>query len=159
MQRYAGIGARDTPPEVLVQMTTIARIAAEDGWLLRSGRAGGADSAFELGCDRANGKKEIWLPWRGFNQSKSPHYLVTGTAQCDQALAIAASLHPAWERCKRAARLLHARNVLQILGGDFHTPVDRVICWTPNSAICGGTATALRLAQQYDIESVNLANC
>lgn len=49
------------------------------------------------------------------------------------------------------------RNVLQILGGDFETPVERVVCWTLGGRVVGGTATALRLAMQYDIPIVNLA--
>lgn len=157
---YAGIGSRSTPPEVLAQMVAIGKVAAIDGWLLRSGHADGADQAFEEGCDYAHGEKEIWLPWRGFNGSDSQFVLSTMTddEQRLRAHAIAADIHPAWNRCSVAARRLHARNVLQILGGDFNTPVDRVICWTPAGAVVGGTATALRLAQQHNIEIVNLAN-
>lgn len=162
---YAGIGSRLTPPEVLASMATIAANLAHEGWLLRSGHADGADMAFERGCDEHDfdycdgGSKEIWLPWKGFNGSKSEFILSpSGTVQHDRAMAIASCIHPAWDRCTYTAKMLHARNVLQILGSDFETPVDRVICWTPNAAVVGGTATALRLAQQYDIEIVNLAN-
>lgn len=156
---YAGIGSRNSPPEILAQMETIARVAAVDGWLLRSGGADGADRAFESGCDDVGGSKEIWLPWRGFNGSKSE--LIFNQLPRDsvmRALYIAASIHPAWSRCSWVAQRLHARNVLIILGSDFETPVDRVIAWTPEAQLVGGTATALRLAQQRSIEIVNLAN-
>lgn len=75
--------------------------------------------------------------------------------QFDRATEIAMSLHPAWDRCSPAARRLHARNVLQILGGDFETPVGRVLCWTPDGRVVGGTATALKLAKQHGIQIVN----
>lgn len=130
---------------------------AKQGWLLRSGGADGADHAFERGCDLANGNKEIWLPWPKFNGSDSPFILPRSGPMMLRAWAIAESLHPAWHACSPPARRLHARNVLQILGADFETPVDKVICWTPNGALVGGTATALRLAKQYEIEIVNLA--
>ena len=40
---YTGNGARDTKPEILQTMRRIA----QGGWILRSGAARGADSAFE----------------------------------------------------------------------------------------------------------------
>lgn len=142
----------------MASMATIAANLAGEGCLLRSGGADGADKAFEAGCDLAGGSKEIWLPWRGFNGSKSLLILSDFGAQCDRAMEIAASVHPAWHRCNDAARRLHARNVLIVLGGDFNTPVDKVICWTPQARVVGGTATALRLAKQYNIPITNLAD-
>ena len=49
-RRYAGIGSRQTPAPVLEQMRSIGAAMAEAGWLLRSGAAQGADSAFEAGA-------------------------------------------------------------------------------------------------------------
>ena len=63
---YAGIGARTAPAEVLELMEGLAERLAGKGWVLRSGRAKGADSAFERGCDRASGRKEIYLHWPGY---------------------------------------------------------------------------------------------
>jgi len=146
---YAGIGSRRTPADVLSVMESIGEQLARAGWTLRSGAADGADSAFERGCDRANGKKEIFLPWPGFNGSTSP---LNRPSQA--ALALAADHHPAWHMCSRAATLLHARNMHQILGIDLKTPVDMVICWSPGH---GGTEQALRLARAYGIHIVNLA--
>jgi predicted Rossmann fold nucleotide-binding protein DprA/Smf involved in DNA uptake len=48
-KKYAGIGSRSTPPEVITVMEEIAQRLAENGWLLRSGAADGADSSFERG--------------------------------------------------------------------------------------------------------------
>jgi hypothetical protein len=156
---YAGIGSRNTPDNIIDKMIAIGEHLAHKGWSLRSGGADGADHAFEHGCDNAGGNKEIWLPWKGFNGSKSEFVFTALPAETRQrALLIASQLHPNWEACLFSARQLHGRNVLQILGADFETPVDRVICWTPAGAFVGGTATALRLAKQYSIPIVNLAN-
>lgn len=154
---YAGIGSRETPDDVIDKMIALGKSMGAQGHLLRSGGADGADHAFEHGCDLVGGDKEIWLPWKGFNGSKSLFVLPKAGYMHERAMSIAESLHPAWDRCTLAARDLHARNVLQILGADFSTPVERVLCWTPNGAITGGTATALRLAQQHHIPIVNLA--
>lgn len=69
---------------------------------------------------------------------------------------IASEVHPAWNRCNEWARGMHSRNCHQILGYDLQSPVDAVICWTPDGAVVGGTATAIRIAMKYDIPVFNL---
>ena len=69
---------------------------------------------------------------------------------------IASEVHPAWDRCNEWARGMHSRNCHQILGYDLKSPVDAVICWTPDGAVVGGTATAIRIAMKYDIPVFNL---
>jgi hypothetical protein len=68
---YAGIGARKSPKRILNYIQDIAEILAEKDYVLRSCVAYGADSAFEIGCDRKQGKKEIYLPWDNFGKSNS----------------------------------------------------------------------------------------
>ena len=69
---------------------------------------------------------------------------------------IASEVHPAWDRCNEWARGMHSRNCHQILGYDLKSPVDAVICWTPDGKIQGGTATAIRISMKYDIPVFNL---
>lgn len=69
---------------------------------------------------------------------------------------IASEVHPVWDRCNEWARGMHSRNCHQILGYDLQSPVDAVICWTPDGAVVGGTATALKLSMKYDIPVFNL---
>lgn len=61
-----------------------------------------------------------------------------------------------WNNCDEWSRGMHSRNCHQILGWDLQSPVDAVICWTPNGNIQGGTATAIKLAMKYDIPVFNL---
>ena len=51
---------------------------------------------------------------------------------------------------------MHSRNCHQILGYDLQSPVDAVICWTPNGNIQGGTRTALMIAMREGIPIFNL---
>ena len=44
---FVGIGSRETPKELLSEITKFAAIMASKGWILRSGGAQGADTAFE----------------------------------------------------------------------------------------------------------------
>lgn len=70
-------------------MTKIGEILAKKNFILRSGGASGADSAFENGCDIQNGKKEIYLPWKNFNNNSSKLYYIS-----DKAKQIAKEFHP-----------------------------------------------------------------
>lgn len=148
---YTGIGSRQTPPDVLAEMRVIGRMLAIKGWLLRSGGAQGADSAFEYGCDEGFGSKEIYTPWWGFNGNRS-----RSCRPSERAFEEAAQYHPKWQFLKYAVKLLHARNVHQVLGADCESPGQLLICWTPNGKAVGGTATALRIAQEFEIPIVNL---
>jgi len=149
MKFYAGIGSRETPPDILALMTKVAQYLSSQDYTLRSGGADGADTAFERG---AGDKKEIYLPWKGFNKSRSQLYNVP-----EQALLVASKIHPAWDKCTQAARKLHGRNILQVLGADLNTPVEFVLCWTKDGKEIGGTATAMRLAREKEIPVFNFA--
>lgn len=157
---YAGIGSRRTPAAVLDQMYRLAQRLAALGLILRSGGADGADSCFDAGRQAAQGKAEIWLPWKGFNG----HRDTTGFYPTPAHFEMAAQLHPAWSFLKPPVRALHARNIGQCLGADLNTPVSFVACWTPDgceeeatrTAKTGGTGTAIACASRRGIPVINL---
>lgn len=137
---YAGIGSRETPQIILLQMENLAMQFAMRGFVLRSGAAKGADTAFERGCDVMRGRKVI----RTANSGES-------------ALAHAAVFHPNWPACNDHARALHARNSLIMLGDWLDDPVKFVVCWTEGGAVKGGTGQALRIAAAIGVPVFNLA--
>ena len=51
-----------------------------------------------------------------------------------------------------------ARNAYCMLGPDLKSPVDFVLCWTPNAKVVGGTGQGLRIALDYNIPIFNLAD-
>jgi predicted Rossmann fold nucleotide-binding protein DprA/Smf involved in DNA uptake len=67
---YAGTGSRKTPPETLVIIKKLAGLLERKGWLLRSGGADGADTAFEQGVMDAR-HRAIFLPGDWFNERKT----------------------------------------------------------------------------------------
>lgn len=153
MKTYTGIGSRSTPPEVCAGMTQIAQQLSKLGWVLRSGYASGADQAFGRGARF----REIFLPWPHFNGAMDGQYghsVLEPTKLIEQ---IAREHHPNWPACSSAARLLHMRNVLQVLGPDCRTPTDMVICWTPKGSGSGGTGQAIRIARAHNIPVFDLA--
>lgn len=153
---YAGIGARATPRPVLRDMTTLASWLARQGWHLASGGADGADTAFAAGT--ACGERTIYLPWPRYKGLEGPDCCVLTDSERRECVKLAASLHPAWDRCSRTVRSLHARNAAIVLGARLDQPVAAVICWTPAGRITGGTGMALRLAADRGIEILNLAS-
>lgn len=152
LRSYAGIGSRDTPPDILEAMSNLAGHLAGRSWILRSGAAHGADAAFEKGCAELNGRREIYLPWPSYNGHHSRFEPKL------EAYRIAAEYHPKWHMLKPGARKLMARNVHIILGVALRDPVSFVICWTPNGAVTGGTGQALRMALHMDIPIINLGS-
>jgi len=154
---YAGVGSRKTPPKQLERMTAAAKRLAAMGYTLRSGGADGADRAFEAG---AGDKKQVFLPWKGFNGSNSPFF-----EPSKEAMDVAAAVHPAWRNLSLSIKKLHARTSHQILGEDLRTPCDFVVCWTPDGAETeaergpdtGGTGQAIALADRWKIPVFNFA--
>ena len=145
---YAGIGSREIPEEIKALFETIGYELAKLGFVLRSGAANGSDSAFENGCNKVSSKKEIWLPWKGFNGSDSKNIV------CDpRAFAVAKLFHPNWEALSDAAKKLMARNSHQILGKELNREIisSFVVCYTKNGAGAGGTGQAIRIARHYGI--------
>lgn len=141
---YAGIGSRKTPDDVCVQMRDIGYALARQDLTLRSGRALRADSAFEMGCELANGPKEIF-------QARD------AVGQFDWH-SNARLFHPLWKKLTSGERHLHARNSAIMLGADLNMPVRFVLCWTPSGEVKGGTGQALRIASALKIPVFNLFN-
>lgn len=137
---YAGIGARDTPDNILQIMGYLALALQDNGWMLRSGGARGADQAFAEGLHVNN------------------TIIYTASDATEAAMQHAKDFHPAWHNCSDYAKRLHARNSMIILGRDLHSPVDLVVCWTKDAEIVGGTGQSLRVAQHHSIPIVNLGH-
>ena len=143
---YTGIGSRDCPEEVLKLIAKTAYWLSKKGYVLRSGGASGCDSAFEYGCNKACGMKEIYLPWKNFNGSDS-----TLVVENKKAFEIAKKYHPKFDYLNQAGKKLMARNSHQVLGFDLNSPTDFVLCYTNKGSGTGGTGQALRIAKDYNI--------
>lgn len=149
---FAGIGSRKTPENVLNVFTDLATSLASIGIVLRSGGADGADKAFETGCDKMLGPKEIYLPWKNFNGSTSNLYL-DNLPNSKQAEDIAKIFHTHLYNCSDAVKKLMTRNTFQVLGPDLNeeTYSDFIICYTEKGLAGGETGQALRIAADKNI--------
>ncbi|MCU0844876.1 MAG: hypothetical protein MUC76_08115 [Spirochaetes bacterium] len=148
---YTGIGAREAPAAIIGMLEKTGKHMASKGYLLRSGGADGASAAFERGCDMAGGRKEIFLPWRGFNGNNSSLYAVS-----ERAMSIASAFNPAWVTLAESAKKCQARYAHVIMGADMKKPSVCVICYTAGGKQKGGTGQALKIAQKFHVPVFDL---
>lgn len=155
---FTGIGSRETPDEVLDQLRGLSQFFCEKGYVLRSGGADGADRICEIGCDKVDGTKEIYLPWEDFNNNFFSDLYLDVLPKVGEAIQIAADHHPKWESLTDNVKKMHVRNVYQVLGLTLDKPSKFVVCWTPvkNSVPQGGTAQAIRVAKTHNVPVYNL---
>lgn len=159
---YTGIGSRAAPDRILILMEEFAGAAARQNIVLRSGAAPGADMAFERGCDRNAGPKQIFIPWNGFQGKQEGNDVYLPLPESGD---LAAKVHPFYRTVKTPTKLLISRNMHQVLGPDLLTPSRLVLCWTPDGCTShltyhptktGGTGSAIALASYQHIPVFNL---
>lgn len=150
---YTGVGSRQTPKNVQRKFYIIGRVLGKKGIVLRSGHAPAADMAFENGCDDVKGPKEIYLPWRGFNESNSNLYRIT-----QEGIDLATKYCPYLPYVKIGTKKLLTRDVYQVLGYSLKEKSDFLICWTENGEKIGGTAMAIKIAEDFNIPIFNFGS-
>jgi hypothetical protein len=129
-------------------MKKVAAYLSSKDYILRSGGADGADSAFESGSL----KSEIFLPWPNFNNKEGI------ICMHPKAIYLAKQFHPRYSSLSSGAKKLMIRNSHQIFGKDMNNPSDFVICWTKDGKGGGGTGQALRIAKHYRIPIFDIGN-
>ena len=144
---YTGVGSREVPSNYNKIIKVISTFLRDENYVLRSGGADGSDSIFE---QYAGNLKEIYLPWKGFNNNTS------NLLFDDKAILIAKDIHPAYDKLSQGAKKLHARNIHQVLGQNLNTPSKFLIAYTKNGEMVGGTRTALVLAERNKIPIFNI---
>lgn len=176
---YSGVGARETPLAVLILMAKFANIMERKGYILRSGCAIGADSAFEFGLEN-HLNSEIYIPYKGFlntmkrDNQDSPAYIVPELFNKQKyydanMLIDQNNLHPAWgQNLKDWLRKLHNRNVFQVLGKnlDLKEKSKFTLCYTKDGVRerskttynTGGTGTAIRVSGWAGVPTFNMGN-
>lgn len=147
---YAGIGSRNISPVVSQLMTDVAGVLETQGIVLRSGGAEGSDTAFEKGVVDPNNK----VIYVAYKKKTIPHGVVPPLEHFEH---LAEQCHNHWHNCNEWARKLLTRNMSQILGHDpqNYIPSTFVLAYTQNGQYIGGTATAMRCADMFNVPIFN----
>lgn len=166
MKAYTGIGSRTTPVWCRFAMEDIASKMADKGYTLRSGSAQGADSAFEIGCDRVCGAGDIYIPWKGFGTGKEnmfKFYHVLSNAKFEEArdVYLSTGIIKNFDDMKQSVQKLHARNYLQVVGHGMKDRLSKVciffaeVDWVTEEPT-GGTRSAVLLSKHFGVPTYNL---
>lgn len=146
---YAGVGSRDTPDDILQLMREFGHLAGQEGWLLRSGGARGADRAFHDGARRSGMPSRIYLS----ETSRLGGDCLFATTPVHRDTV--STFHPRPDLMNPSGIELMARNACQVFGEDFTNPSRLVVCWTEGGGLKGGTAQAIRMAKAVGMPVLN----
>ena len=172
MNSYAGVGTRELPESLISIINDIAVRLLKEGYILRSGGAGGSDKAFQNGveeyCNVNNLQyskyQEIYLPWNGFNGLRKDINKGYVLEQNPDALSYTMKYHPAANSLSSAAKTLMNRNAHQVMGKNLNDPVKFVVAITNDGSLgattykTGGTGQTLRIAKDLNIPIINLGH-
>lgn len=149
---YAGIGSRETPQDVLEDMTSVSSWLESQGYKLQTGYKykNKYGSLYEEGADKA------------FSSGTSNKELFGPDMSNDLARNIAKEIHPLGKGLTTAKGLdLHARNTFQVFGKNLDTPVDFVLFYAEETKSIrpkGGTGQAVQMARLKGIPAINIWN-
>lgn len=152
-KKYAGIGSRETPEQILQLFEELAFKLGKDDWVLGTGAATGADQAFMRGAAQSDSWMLLYLPWPGYEKEVikkyNQHSVTIKNAGEDPFGKEMLRFHPRGSSLPNAVKKLHARNGAIIRDSRF------VVCWTPDGKISGGTGQGIRIAEYLGIEVIN----
>ena len=156
MMKYVTvIGSRHITVQEERKLRNMAKHYHDLGYTLRSGGADGADSVVN---EFKN--KEVYLPWNFFNNlehdgvnfielSRIPNSL--------EAIRAAKRIHPAPHKLTMASEKLHGRNYFQVFGQNgIASELVLFVADEVDGEVCGGTRTAVMLAREAGIKTINL---
>ena len=144
---YAGIGSRQTPKEILDQMTEVAKELESKGYTLNTGKTfGGKEEGADQAFSKGTTKKNLFAPEEAG----------------DREMKIAEEIHPNWEALiakGSGGPKLMARNTNQVFGENLNTPVDFVLFYANETGGIrpeGGTGQAVEMARRKGIPTINM---
>ena len=153
---YAGIGSRETPAEILKQMTVLSAWMSRRGWHLHSGGAAGADTAFARAHRSPHARSSCPGPAMSVTQVRtviSPRAKSTAAAPRSPP-----SCTPRGINADREPGSCTAGTSPFYSGASLSTPVSAVVCWTKGGQVIGGTGMGIRIAQAFDIPVLNFGS-
>lgn len=154
-----GIGSRSTPRKILREMVAIGEWCLENGVLVRSGHAEGADYAFEQGAEE---NCIAYLPWSSFGRERkmfgTPVVFDKQPKPIQGLLKdIADTHHPVWSDLTWGIKKIIARNVCQVRGHVGKAIVSKAcVYWTFAGNTQGGTVFTRDLASHYSVPCFNM---
>lgn len=150
---YAGVGSENVPSEYHELIKQFAIILSQNNYILRCGGEIGTSDLFEIGCDSVNGKKEVYLPWKKFNNKSSKRIV-----RMHEAFVIAKNNYPNWSSLTPGMKKQLARNVHKVLGGNLKFPSSFILCFHTTKEYDLNVSHVLNIANSYNIPIFNIGD-
>lgn len=153
---YVIAANNDVPPEILTKFDELAKWLESLDYTVRVGGMEGIEDRIE----KLIGKKEVHLPWKGFNEKESRF-----TYNSPRAFAIAKMFSPTFDTLKKGVQIFQAKNARLIMGDKMNSPALFLLCWTEDGAESlrertgrtGFTGHPIAIASGVGIQIFNLA--
>ena len=175
---YAGIGSRETTPEVLEAMTKAAKYLEDLGYTLNTGKSYTSTEkylgkeAYDLKKAESDRLSKLYGNKVGMDEEGADRAFSAGTSRKnlyspnsripETAMQVMKEIHPKPSSLSDGAAKLMARNTNQVFGENLDTPVDFVLFYaeeTNNSLRPkGGTGQAVEMARRKGIPTINMFN-
>ena len=155
---YAVVSNKDIPPEAIQVYERIAKRLNDMGYTVRTGTLEGLESKAEMLPVR----KELLLPWKGFNEKESQF---TSSTPLIKGIAKKYMKAGNWDELKPAMQGFLQKNARLVTGHYGNSPAKFVICWSQDQAESqnqvtfntGNIAHALTIAAAWHVPVFNLA--
>lgn len=155
---YAVVSNKDIPQDILSNYERIARRLHELGYTARTGTLEGIEAKAETLPIR----KELLLPWKGFNEKESQF---TSSTPLIKGIAKKYMKSGNWDELKPAMQGFLQKNARLVTGHFGNSPAKFVLCWSQDQAETGTQITfntgniahALTIASAWHVPVFNLA--
>ena len=155
-------GGHHLPKEMEPVAEQIGEQLAHAGWLYRGGYEEPGLIHMDIGVMMANGKREIFIPWQGFNTGMHKR---NGVLVCHclpnhiQAIEYAQQAYPTFKQEMDSIQMYWVRNMYLLLGEKLDTPADVVIYYQEGDTTSKtGSEYLVGAAQSIGIPCFNIEN-
>ena len=149
---YAGCGNGSSTQLVCEMLKRTAEVMAKNGYILRTGGTKAADESLEKGCDNAKGKKEVYLPFEGYNDNPSKLYNLENYKEAEN---IAKKYDYNWTLSSNKVKSVITQYSYILLGRDLNTPAECLIACSNGRGTCD---RAINLAKNLGIPVYDVGN-
>lgn len=122
---YTVTANKEIPEHILERIKNIILELEKKNYVLRTGGMTGPEDTFE----KAVSLKEIYLPWRGFDDKESKFTFTSPVAKI-----LASKYQPGFDGLKPAIQAFLTKNVRILCGTDTKSPSLFMIVWTEDGA-------------------------
>jgi len=119
---YAVASNKGIPQSVIQDIVEVAKLLETKGFTVR---VGGDNDGLDQAVENAVSRKELILPWKGFNEKESPF-----TWSIEASHHIAKKFSPIYDTIPDGVKKFLHQNARLVMGDKMRSPIAFLICWS-----------------------------